>query len=634
MAGNPACRPLDAHLPTGAKDVTVDDEADDVLRPDQAACRWGSDAIAAALRATGVPYVALNPGASFRGLHDSLVNYLGDERPKILVCLHEEHAVAIAHGYAKVTERPMAALVHSNVGLMHATMAIFNAFCDRVPVLVLGATGPVDAEKRRPWIDWIHTSADQAALVRPYVKWDDQPASAGASIASVLRGNQLCRTHPEAPVYICLDAAVQEEAFAGDGAVDASRYAPIADTAPSADSLGAAASCLQEAQRPVLLAGRVSRDPGEWERRIVLAERLGARVFTDLKVSAAFPTEHPLHSGTPGLSLTPENLDLLRSSDVVLSLDWVDLGGTLRQVFQGREPTATVISVSSDHQLFNGWTKNDHVLSPVDISLHCRPDAAVAGLLAGLPPRMAATDRAVPTRSDVGPEATGRGGELTVGYLAWTLGRVVAGEPVSLIRVPFAWDPSYWPVSSPLDYLGTDGGGGIGSGPGMAVGAALALQGSGRLPVAVLGDGDYLMGLTALWTAARYELPLLILVANNRSYFNDELHQRHMARARGRPVDNAHVGLRTEGPEPDLAQLARGQGLEGIGPVSTPEQLTSALARAVDLVRAGRATVVDVRVERVLSVPSGRAAQRAASDPRGMPAEPDPMGTPPVLTKQ
>ena len=130
------------------------------------AAGFGSDVAAEALRALDVPYIALNPGASYRGLHDSLVNHLGNARPQMLLCLHEEHAVAIAHGYAKVTGRAMAAAVHSNVGLFHATMAIFNAWCDRIPVIVIGATGPVDAAKRRPWIDWIHTARDQGAIVR------------------------------------------------------------------------------------------------------------------------------------------------------------------------------------------------------------------------------------------------------------------------------------------------------------------------------------------------------------------------------------------------------------------------------------------------------------------------------------
>ena len=175
---------------------------------------FGSDVAADALRATGVPYIALNPGASYRGFHDSIVNYLGNERPQMLLCLHEESAIAIAHGYAKVTGQAMAAAVHSNVGLMHGTMAIFNAWCDRMPVILLGATGPVDTVKRRPWIDWIHTARDQGALVRGYTKWDDQPASPAAAREAILRAAWIANTAPCGPTYVNLDAGMQEEKLA------------------------------------------------------------------------------------------------------------------------------------------------------------------------------------------------------------------------------------------------------------------------------------------------------------------------------------------------------------------------------------------------------------------------------------
>src|SRR6476646_11888836 len=155
------------------------------------AAGFGSDVVADALRATDIPYIALNPGASYRGLHDSLVNFLGNERPQMLLCLHEESAVAIAHGYAKASGRMMGVVLHSNVGLMHGSMAIFNAWCDRVPMLILGATGPWDAAKRRPWLDWIHTASDQGALVRDYTKWDNQPGSVAAAYEALLRAVQM-----------------------------------------------------------------------------------------------------------------------------------------------------------------------------------------------------------------------------------------------------------------------------------------------------------------------------------------------------------------------------------------------------------------------------------------------------------
>src|SRR5512132_208374 len=171
---------------------------------------WGSDLIAELLRALEIPYIALTPGASFRGLHDSLVNYLGNARPELLLCVHEESAVALAHGYTRVTGKPLAVALHANVGLMHATMAIFNAWCDRIPILLLGAVGPVDAIKRRPWVDWIHTSRDLGALVRGYTKWDDQPGSVAAALEAIVRAFRIATTLPQGPVYVTLDAALQE----------------------------------------------------------------------------------------------------------------------------------------------------------------------------------------------------------------------------------------------------------------------------------------------------------------------------------------------------------------------------------------------------------------------------------------
>src|SRR5258708_3807567 len=212
---------------------------------------FGSDVVADTLRALEIPYIALNPGASYRGLHDSIVNFLGNETPQMLLCLHEEVAVSIAHGYAKVTGKAMAAAVHSNVGLFHATMAIFNAWCDRMPVLILGATGPVDAAKRRPWIDWIHTAADQGAIIRNYTKWDDQPASPAAARESILRAHWMTNTAPMGPVYINLDAEMQENKLADQlPPIDVKRYQPLTVTAADPALGREAANLLKSATAP------------------------------------------------------------------------------------------------------------------------------------------------------------------------------------------------------------------------------------------------------------------------------------------------------------------------------------------------------------------------------------------------
>ena len=340
---------------------------------------FGSDVVAETLSALDIPYIALNPGASYRGLHDSIVNFLGNEQPQMILCLHEEAAVAIAHGYAKVTGKAMGAAVHSNVGLFHATMAIFNAWCDRMPILILGATGPVDAMKRRPWIDWIHTAADQGAIIRNFTKWDDQPASAGAARESVLRAYWMANTAPCGPTYINLDAEVQEGKLPAPlPPIDAKRYMPPVVQGPSAELAKKAAELLLGAKKPLILAGRMSRKEDDWKRRIALAEALDARVATNLKIGASFPTDHPLHIGYPATFATDDLIDAVKDADVILSLDWVDLAGTFKAI--GGAPSATVIQVSLDQNLHNGWSMDYEGLPAVDLFIPAEADATVAAL--------------------------------------------------------------------------------------------------------------------------------------------------------------------------------------------------------------------------------------------------------------
>jgi thiamine pyrophosphate-dependent acetolactate synthase large subunit-like protein len=552
---------------------------------------FGSDAIAEVLRSLDIPYIALNPGASYRGLHDSLVNHLGNVRPQMLLCLHEEHAVAIAQGWAKVTGTPMLVGVHSNVGLFHATMAIFNAWCDRMPVIVLGATGPVDAAKRRPWIEWIHTAQDQGAIVRGYVKWDAQPASPAAAREALLRGAWLAKTAPQGPVYINLDAGLQEEPLAEPlPEIDPGRFMPPVTATVSDRHIDALLDLLKQAKSPVFLIGRVGRSEQGWKQRVALAEAFNARVVTDLKVGAAFPTDHRLHVGSPGVFLLPEAMDALAAADVIVSLDWVDLAGTLRMACKGA-PSGKVVQVSLDHVLHNGWSADHQGLPPVDLFLAAEPDQVVASLAEKI--GRTEPEQPAPTTPPPIPKPTGF---IAVADMAAVLRNVVGDRLVSLLHLPLSWDGASWPFRHPLDFLGSDGGGGIGGGPGIAVGAALALRGSGRLPIAICGDGDFLMGATALWTATHYRVPVLFVIANNQSFFNDEVHQERVARMRDRPVENKWIGMRMTDPEIDLTGIARAQGATGIAPVKSMDQLEAAFRQAIAAVDAGGVAVVDVRV--------------------------------------
>src|SRR5579871_4759795 len=417
---------------------------------------FGSDVIAEALRSLDIPYIALTPGASYRGLHDSIVNYLGNSKPQMLLCLHEEAAVAIAQGYAKVTDRAMATAVHSNVGLMHASMAIFNAWCDRMPVVVLGATGPVDAAKRRPWIDWIHTARDQGALIREYTKWDDQPASPAAAREAILRGTWIANTVPQGPVYINFDAELQESKVSEPlPTIDPARYMPAVSTAAPAELVRQAAELLKGAKQVLILAGRCSRSEAAWSARVALAEALNAQVVTDLKIGASFPTDHPLYAGAPR-AISPEAVPDLKNVDAVLSLDWVDLGGALRH--WGPSPAVKVVQISLDHVLHNGWSMDHQALPPVDLFLAADPDQVAVAMLDLLQPAAAPATvaEALPLPDPPVP------GPIATPTLAAALRRAVGTRAVSLLHLPLSWDGASWPFRHPLDYLGSDGGGGIG----------------------------------------------------------------------------------------------------------------------------------------------------------------------------
>jgi thiamine pyrophosphate-dependent acetolactate synthase large subunit-like protein len=553
---------------------------------------WSSDAIARMLQALDVPWVALVPGASFRGLHDSLVNHIGNQHPQMLLCLHEGNAVAMAHGYAKASGRMMGAILHSNVGLLHGSMAIFNAWCDRVPMLILGATGPWDAAKRRPWIDWIHTASDQGALVRGYTKWDNQPGSVPAAYDALLRAAQMATTAPCGPTYVNLDAALQESKL-GDlpPLPDPSRFRAPEAPRPSPEMVTQAAALLSAASAPVILVGRGHRTLESWRARVGLAEKLGARVVTDLKVGASFPTRHPLFVGPPGTYLSEAATRVVREADVILALDWVDLAGTLKQVYADRPVTAKIISASCDVHVHRGFSMDYFGLPPVDVHLLVEPDVAVPLLLEACRPR------SDPAASGPATEPRRRPHDvLSLRAVAAALNEATADVDVCLTGLPLGWPGDARHFSHPLDYIGGNGGGGVGAGPGITVGAALALKGSGRVPIGLVGDGDYLMGITALWTAAHYRLPCVLVVCNNRSFYNDEAHQERVARMRGRPVENKWIGQRINEPDIDLALLAVAQGAKGIGPVTEPAQLASAIAQGVRAAVDGEVCVIDARV--------------------------------------
>lgn len=593
---------------------------------------WGSDVAAEMLRRLGVEFAALNPGASYRGLHDSLVNYNGNTQPGMILCNHEEVAVSLAHGYAKFSGRAMAAIVHSNVGLLHSTMAIFNAWADRTPVYVLGATGPMDSTLRRPWIDWVHTCNGQGQVVRDYTKWETQPAGVAAIPEAMLRAWHAAHSEPCGPVYVCFDAGLQEQRLDLSRPVplpDPSRYPLPSVIEPPREAVEQAARWLVEAQFPVILLGRNSQGEAAWNDLVALAEALGAAVLTDPKSPASFPTGHFLHQAGLSGRADKDFAAVLQQADVVLAVDRIDLAGTLKMAGPAESTdgrggggpvlhSARLINVSMEPFALRSWCADHQELPSADLPITANPGRTVAALLEAACRALAddpAAQRRAEARLQVHRERRER---LEAAWAAavrqrWhetpmTIARLVGElrsalgeryEQAVLAHTPLSWPTGVWDFDRPGSYLGAEGGAGVGAGPGITVGVGLAARNSGRTVVGILGDGNLLMAPTALWTAAHHQIPVLVVVANNRSYFNDEEHQERVARTRSRPVENRWLGQRIDDPPFDFAALARSQGVEGFGPVADPADLPSAYASALAAVAEGRPALVDVRITSV-----------------------------------
>jgi len=570
--------------------------------------RYGSHLIVDLLRHFEIPYVALNPGSTFRGLHDSLVNYGGNQPPMIL-CPHEEIAVGLAHGYAKATGRPMAAIVHDTVGLLHGAMALYYAYLDRVPLLLLGATGPVDTSRRRPHIDWIHSSVHQAQPIRDYVKWDRQPTTASEVVDSFARAYRVAMQPPQGPVYLCYDVAFQEDPL--EGAIplpDPARVGPGTRPHPEPKALEAAADFLLGARMPVILAGYAGREPAAFHALVRLAEAVGAAVV-DLNWRLNFPTAHPLN-------MSHAERDLLARADLVLAVDVKDLHGPLirrdRATGQNERlisPHCKLVEIGYRDLNISKWSDEFQQLVPVDLQILADPGAALAVLADRVCARVR-EDRAAMTRvrsrtAEIGAAhraARARWQEearqdwdavpMTTARLASEIWDVIRGEDWVLSANTLEdWALKLWDFERPDRHPGKSLG--TATQIGIALGVALAHRGTGKVVVDIQPDGDLMFDASALWVAANQRLPLLIVMYNNRAYYNDWEHQIEIAHRRGTPVENASIGQAIDDPAPDFAGLARSFGWYAEGPIEDPRAVPDALSRALAVVKAGRPALVD-----------------------------------------
>ena len=575
--------------------------------------RPGSDFMIDVIKSLGFEYVAANPGSSFRGLHESIINYGGNKSPELLTCCHEESSVAMAHGYAKIEGKPMLVMAHGTVGLQHASMAIYNAFADRVPVyIILGNI--LDVAYRRSVVEWTHSVQDAVAMVRDYTKWDDTPASLSHFGESAVRAYKLAMTPAMGPVVIVADAVMQEEPIpqADRRTLHVPKLTLAAPPAGDAGAIGDAARMLVAAENPVIVAGRCARTPNGLKLLVELAETLQAPVQDrPFRFRMNFPTRHPLYGGGS-----------IADADVILGLEVPDFWNAthaqtpVNRVGMEVRPTtkagAKQITISSTDLLSKSNYQDFGPYAEVDLSIAADAEASLPSLIEACK-RLIDSDRrtAFAARGARHAEAAKRTRQQGLEQAAWgwdaspiTTARLSAelwnqikNEDWSLVSdVVFMsfWPTRLWDFDKPYQYIGGQGAYGIGYGAPAAVGAALANRKHGRLSVNIQCDGDLNYAPGVLWTAAHHRIPLLTIMHNNRAYHQERMYVQDMAARAERGIDRANIGTAITDPNIDYATMAKAYGMYSAGPIEHPADLAPAIRKAIEVVKRGEPALVDV----------------------------------------
>jgi len=560
--------------------------------------RPGSDFMVDVLKSLGFEYCFSNPANTFRSLHESLINYGGNAAPEFITCTHEEIATAMAHGYAKIEGRPALVVLHGTVGTQHASMAVYDAFCDRVPVyLVLG--NHLDTEGRATPVTWFHSARDAAAVIRDFTKWDDTPVSLGHFAESAVRAYKLAMTPPTLPVAVIADAHLQEHAIEGGAAPRIPKLGALAPPQGDAAAVDELARMLVAAENPVLVADKLARTPAGLARFVELAELLQSAVV-DRKGRMNFPTRHPLDQSNRAAAA-------LADADLIVGFEVTDFSTARSRRAGAKRVTicATDLFTRSNYQ---------------DFQRYAEPDLAIAGDgEATLPSLVEAVRRVMtPDRRRLFADRGAKLAQLHADALADAREAAAQGwdaSPISTARMSsevyaqvrdLDWSlvadvifMQYWPVrlwdmTKHYHYIGGPGGYGVGYGAPAAVGAALANRKHGRITINFQYDGDLMFAPGCLWTAAHHKIPLLTVMHNNRAYHQEVMEVQRMALEHGRSATRAHIGTKIEEPAIDFAKLAQSMGVHGEGPISDPNDLASAIARALEIVKRGEPALVDV----------------------------------------
>ncbi len=567
-----------------------------------------SDDMVDVIKSLGIEFVCANPGSSFRGVHESLVNYGRNERPELITCCHEESSVAMAHGYAKIAGRPLAVLAHGTVGLQHAAMAVYNAYCDQAPVFMLiGNT--LDATTRRPGVEWAHSVQDAAMLVRDFSKWDDTPLSIDHFAESAVRAYKIAMAPPMGPVLLVIDSELQERPTPADRRVRIPKLTLAAPPQGDAAAIAETARLLVAAENPVIVADRAARTPAGLAHLVELAETLQAAVV-DQGGRLNVPTRHPLNqSGRARAAIA--------DADLILGLEVWDFWGTVnafrdqlhRSARRVARADAKMISISTRDLTMKANYQEFQRFAELDLAMAADAEATLPSLVEAVK-RLLTDDRrrAFAERGQRLGEAShdARERALDAAAYAWdaspiTTARVAAEiwaqiqtEDWSLVSRGEGWPLRLWHFDKPYQFIGGSGGAGVGYGAPAAVGAALANRAHGRLTVNIQPDGDLMYAPGILWTAAHHRIPLLTVMHNNRAYHQEVMHLQRMANRHNRGIDRAWIGTTIENPNIEYAKLAQSMGVYAEGPIADPKDLGPAIMRALAVVKRGEPALVDV----------------------------------------
>jgi acetolactate synthase-1/2/3 large subunit len=573
--------------------------------------RSGSDFMVDVIKSLGIEYVASNPGSSFRGLHESVINYGGNENPEFITCCHEESAVAMAHGYAKMEGKPMAVFLHSDVGLQHGSMAIYNAFCDRVPVYLI-AGNALEINSRRPGVEWDHSVQDAAAIVRDCLKWDDTPISLDHFAESAVRAYKIAMTPPMAPVLLVADGDLQEGPIADDAKFRIPKLTHAMPPQGDSGSVAEAARMLVAAENPVILLERTTRTPDGLKYTVELAETLQAPVI-DLAARMNFPSQHPLNQ-------TERTRAVVAGADVILGLEALNFWGTINsyrdQLHRSSEPIikpgTKLISISASDLYLKSNYQDFQRYTEIDLAMAADAEATLPSLIEAV--KRLLTDDKKRAYADRGKKLATQhedalhrsrdeaaygwdASPITTARLCAEIWNAIRNEDWSLACEVSPWVNRWplrlWNFDKFHQYIGSSGGFGVGYGAPASLGAALANKKHGRLTVTIQNDGDLMYAPGVLWTSAHHRIPLLSVMHNNRAYHQEVMHVQRMCDRHSRGIDRASIGTTITDPNINFAMVAKGMGVYAEGPIEDPKDLGPAIQRALAVVKKGEPALVE-----------------------------------------